>query len=68
MNIWLKEARINRGLSLAAAASEIGVSRATLVDVEDGHVPTPATAKRIADFYEQRVTDIWPVETKEKAA
>jgi len=64
MNIWLKEARINRGLSLAAAAVEIGVARATLAATEDGHVPSPDVAKRIADFYEQRVTDIWPVQEK----
>lgn len=64
MNVWLKEARLNKGLSPAAAASEIGVSRGTLVAVEDGHTPTPEVAKRIADYYEQRVTDIWPVQEK----
>jgi DNA-binding XRE family transcriptional regulator len=64
MNVWLKEARLNAGLSLAASAAEIGVSRATLVAVEDGHVPTPEVAKRIADHYEQRVTDLWPVQEK----
>lgn len=62
MNVWLKEARLNRGLSPAAAASEIGVSRGALVAAEDGAIPSPVVAKRIADYYEQRVTDIWPVE------
>lgn len=62
MNVWLKEARLNRGLSPAAAAAEIGVSRGALVAAEDGTMPRPEVAKRIADFYEQRVTDIWPVE------
>lgn len=62
--MWLKEARLNRGLSLAALSAEIGVARETLRKVEEGHVPSPESAKRIADFYEQRVTDIWPVEER----
>jgi predicted transcriptional regulator len=64
MHVWLKESRVNRGLSIAAAAIEMGVSRETLRRVEDGQRPEPATAKRIADFYEQRVTDLWPVQER----
>ena len=63
MNVWLKEARINEGLSIAEAARAMGVARHTLRKVEEeGYMPEPATAKRIADFFERRVTDIWPVE------
>lgn len=53
--------RINRGLSLAQAAFEIGIARGTLVKAESGEMPSPANAKRIADFYGCKVTDIWPV-------
>jgi DNA-binding XRE family transcriptional regulator len=57
--------RINRGLSVADAANEIGIARGTLVRAEAGEMPKPALAKKIADFYGTRVTDIWPVEPVE---
>lgn len=53
--------RVNRGLSREVAAKRIGISRETLRLIEQGSVPRPLTAKRIADFYGVQVTDIWPV-------
>lgn len=54
--------RVNRGLSLNAAAIAMGISRGSLVKAEGGVMPHEPVAKVIADFYEVRVTDIWPQE------
>jgi transcriptional regulator with XRE-family HTH domain len=59
--INLRAERLNRGLSTREAAEQIGVSRPTLERAEAGSAPQPRMAKRIADFYDVRVTDIWPV-------
>ena len=65
MNI--RAERLNRGLSSRDAAGEIGVSQAILLRAEDGKGVRPAHAKRIADFYGVKVTDLWPVEEREAA-
>jgi transcriptional regulator with XRE-family HTH domain len=58
----LYERRINRGMTLDQAAERIGVSQRTLRDAEqDRAVPRPKNMKLIADFYDLRVTDIWPL-------
>lgn len=31
-------------------------------------MPRPDSAKKIADFYGHRVTDIWPLDTRKAAA
>lgn len=62
MKLALVRMRMNRGLSRAAAARSIGIARGTLVSAECGHRIGEAQAKRIADFYDVRVTDIWPVD------
>lgn len=63
----LLEERLNRGLSPAAAAADIGISRGTLRRAESGERPQVAVAKKIADFYGVQVTDIWPVEDRSAA-
>jgi transcriptional regulator with XRE-family HTH domain len=61
----LKAARLNRGLTVADAAGQIGVLPHVLRDAENlGTVPRPASAKLIADFYGLQVTDVWPVEER----
>jgi DNA-binding XRE family transcriptional regulator len=61
MNI--RAERLNRGMSTRSAALAIGIARQTLEDLETGdRTPHPATAKKIADFYGVKVTDIWPVD------
>lgn len=60
----LKAARLNKGLNLRQAAEQIGVSTETLRQIELGSRPTPGVGKLIADFYEVRFTDIWPVEER----
>lgn len=64
----LKAERLNRGLGINDAADAIGVPFYVLRDAEtQGTQPRPAAAKRIADFYGVKVTDIWPVEEKSAA-
>lgn len=62
MRISLKAERLNRGLSVKAAAEQIGIPEHTVWTSETGIQPRPETAKRIADFYEVKVTDIWPID------
>lgn len=57
----LEVERLNKGLSIRAAAREIGVSPSVLIRAEAGVMPRPESAKSIADFYGFKVTDIWPV-------
>jgi transcriptional regulator with XRE-family HTH domain len=68
MTFTLRGARLNRGLSLRAAAKEIGVDMHALWRAEHGAVPNPASAKKIADFYGAQVTEIWPVSDETVAA
>jgi len=45
----LRRRRIERGLGLAAAADQVGVSRSTLATAERGEaVPSPPTAWKLA--------------------
>jgi lambda repressor-like predicted transcriptional regulator len=53
--------RINRGLSTRDAAHEIGVSQAVVRRAEHRKGVRLPHAKRIADYYRVRVTDIWPL-------
>lgn len=61
----LMAARLNRGLSVRKAAREMKVDRRTLERAESGQHVHPSSAKRIADFYDCRVTDIWPIPDRE---
>lgn len=66
MNITAE--RMNRGLTLKAAAEAIGVHRATLASVEAGGSVRPANAKKIADFFGCKVTDLMPIGQERGAA
>lgn len=64
----LRAQRVNRGLSQAQAAREMGVDSDALARAERGvGRPHPRNALRIADFYGYKVTDIWPVPEKDAA-
>lgn len=67
----LRAERLNRGLSLRAAAELMDVDRGTLAGAEAGtQTPHPPQMLKIAKFYDVQVTDIWPVapSTAEQAA
>ena len=59
MNQKLITLRLNAGLSMRQAALSIGIARDTYEGAEKNGMPHPATAKKIADFYGVRVTDLW---------
>ena len=62
-NGHLRAQRRDLGLTIKQAACAMKVGVATLQRAEAGiSEPHPATAKRIADFYKQRVSDFWPVD------
>ncbi len=62
--ISLKALRLNRGLTLQALSDECGVATSVLQRGERGESVSRVNAKRIADFYGVRVTDLWPVEER----
>lgn len=57
----LEAERLNQGHSLRSGAKAIGITRETLERAERGAGVHPSSAKKIADFYGVKVTDIWPV-------
>lgn len=56
----LRTARLDRGMSLAQMAREIGVTERVLGAAENGAVPRPSNALKIATYFGFRVTDQWP--------
>jgi transcriptional regulator with XRE-family HTH domain len=58
----IRSARLDKGLTVRKAAKAIGVTADILLRAENGATPRPEAAKKIADFYDTTVTDIWPVE------
>jgi transcriptional regulator with XRE-family HTH domain len=64
----LKAARLNKGLTVREAARRIGVTADILLRAEHGSAPRPKAARKIADFYGYKVTDIWPVDQGKVAA
>lgn len=62
--LTLRAARLNRGLTTREVAETLKLSRGTVVRAERGEGVYPATAKKLADFYDVQVTDLWPVEER----
>lgn len=60
--------RLNRGLSIADAAEEIGVTYDILEGAEKGRRPHPRNALKIASFYDRKVTDLWPIDEPDEVA
>jgi transcriptional regulator with XRE-family HTH domain len=61
--IDIRSLRINKGLSVADAAKQIGISRDALARAESAErVPQPRNAFAIAEFYGYKVTQVWPLE------
>lgn len=61
--ISVKEERLNRGLTLRELADEAGVSVGAAQRADAGQTVRPDNAKALADYFECKVTDIWPVES-----
>lgn len=62
-NFILRRARFNAGLSQEQLASQVGLSRAAISDMErDASVrPNPSSAKAIADVLGGKATDFFSV-------
>lgn len=54
--------RLNRGMTQRDLAAECGVSLTVIQRLENGGQATPANAKRVADFFGVRVTDLMPLD------
>jgi transcriptional regulator with XRE-family HTH domain len=63
----LKAARLDRGLSVAEAAKQIGVSPYRVRRAEAGEMPRPGAAMKIANFYGHTVSEVWPEEVEAAA-
>jgi ribosome-binding protein aMBF1 (putative translation factor) len=57
--------RINRGLSRAALADEMGVSEDVIRQLEKtGRRPHPSNALKVAEHYKLTVLEMWPGEAQ----
>jgi DNA-binding XRE family transcriptional regulator len=56
----LRVLRVNAGLTKDALGQTVGVTGQTIARLESGELPSPPTAKAIADHFGTTVTDIWP--------
>lgn len=61
-NLKLQALRINAGLSRDDLARRTGVSRESIRLAELGFVPGPRIQFAIADAFDLRPLDIWPIE------
>lgn len=68
MNERLATAMWDRGLTHAALAKKVKLSRVHVTRLVGGQRPGPATAKRIADYFEVTPSEFWPVAEKDEAA
>lgn len=47
----LRELRLKKGVSQKEVAKEIGMSRYTVMKLENGDVGNPSTVRKLADYY-----------------
>lgn len=58
----LRAARLNAGLTQRDLAERAGVNLATVQRLEDGLGARPKNAKKVADLFGVKVTDLIPIE------
>ena len=61
-NQAIAAARKALGLSTPELARRVGVSAGTIQNLEAGHMPKLATARRIAKALRLKLDDLWPAE------
>ena len=64
----LRTERMNRGLTQAALARELGIDRGTVIRLERGGTPLADTALKIADWVGSTPAEMWPIEPVDNAA
>lgn len=62
MTFDLRRERMDRGHSQRSLARELQVGDQAIRRLEDGEAVHPATAKKVADYFGIKVTDLMPVE------
>lgn len=68
MALSLQELRLNAGLSTRELGDAVGISHVTVANAEkSGRRPQPQTAKKLADYFDVQVIDLWPVEERSAA-
>ncbi len=58
---WIRPAYINEGMSRIQFAARVGLDESTVRRLERGQGVSPASAKRIADHFDCKVTDLLPI-------
>lgn len=64
----LSTARVNRGHTARSLAAEVGIDARTLLRLERGEAVHPAKAKKVADYFGVRVTDLMHADDDSKVA
>jgi predicted transcriptional regulator len=64
----LTTARLNSGHSIRGLATHLGIGEQAIRRLEAGEPVHPATAKKVADFFGVRVTDLMPLSDDEAVA
>jgi predicted transcriptional regulator len=59
--------RLNAGLSIPDFATAVGVSDRTIRRLESGAAVHPSNAKKVADFFGVKVTDLMPIAERDAA-
>jgi plasmid maintenance system antidote protein VapI len=62
MNFNLTAERLNRGQSIKGLARTLDVHEHSIRALETGKTVHPATAKKVADFFGVKVTDLMPLD------
>lgn len=62
MTFNLTEARLNSGHSIRSLGEELGIGYQSIRRLEAGEPVRPAAAKKVADFFGVKVTDLMPLE------
>jgi putative transcriptional regulator len=62
----VKKERASRGVTQQSLAEVVGVSRQSIVAIEQGkYIPSTVLALKIARFFEKRVEEIFKLEEKD---
>lgn len=67
-DLSLAELRFNSGLTPEQLGEQVGISGRTIRRLEDGTKPTAATAKKLADHFDLKPSDLWPIDAEAAAA
>jgi transcriptional regulator with XRE-family HTH domain len=63
--LTLRELRFNAGLSPEELGIETDVSGRTIRRLEEGKMPTPRVAKKLADHFHVAASDLFPIQDDE---